>query len=100
MPGAVGIELDARDELSVARAVQQAWTRLGGIDMLVNNAGIGMRGRPALHDAPAGFLGGAGRRLPGGGRDQSDRLLPAGHGRHRQPAAARGRDRHRNSGGR
>jgi gluconate 5-dehydrogenase len=43
LPGAVGIELDVRDELSVARAVDQAWSRLGGIDMLVNNAGIGMR---------------------------------------------------------
>ncbi len=43
LPGAVGIELDVRDESSVARAVDQAWSRLGGIDMLVNNAGIGMR---------------------------------------------------------
>jgi NAD(P)-dependent dehydrogenase (short-subunit alcohol dehydrogenase family) len=43
VPGAVGIELDVRDESSVARAVDQAWSRLGGIDMLVNNAGIGMR---------------------------------------------------------
>jgi NAD(P)-dependent dehydrogenase (short-subunit alcohol dehydrogenase family) len=43
LPGAVGIELDVRDESSVVRAVDQAWSRLGGIDMLVNNAGIGMR---------------------------------------------------------
>jgi NAD(P)-dependent dehydrogenase (short-subunit alcohol dehydrogenase family) len=43
MAGAVGIEMDVRDEGSVARGVEQAWSRLGGIDMLVNNAGIGMR---------------------------------------------------------
>jgi gluconate 5-dehydrogenase len=44
LPGAVGLELDVRDESSVARAVDEAWSRLGGLDMLVNNAGIGMRG--------------------------------------------------------
>jgi NAD(P)-dependent dehydrogenase (short-subunit alcohol dehydrogenase family) len=43
LPGAAGLELDVRDEASVTRAVDQAWSRLGGIDMLVNNAGIGMR---------------------------------------------------------
>ena len=43
LPGAVGLELDVREESSVARAVDQAWSRLGGLDMLVNNAGIGMR---------------------------------------------------------
>jgi NAD(P)-dependent dehydrogenase (short-subunit alcohol dehydrogenase family) len=43
LPGAFGLELDVRDESSVARAVEAAWSRLGGIDMLVNNAGIGMR---------------------------------------------------------
>ena len=43
LPNAIGMELDVRDEVSVARAVDQAWTQLGGIDMLVNNAGIGMR---------------------------------------------------------
>ena len=42
LPGAVGIELDVRDESSVTRAIDQACSRLGGIDMLVNNAGIGM----------------------------------------------------------
>src|SRR5438270_8342243 len=43
LPNAMGMELDVRDESSVARAVDEAWTELGGIDMLVNNAGIGMR---------------------------------------------------------
>jgi len=43
LPGAVGVELDVRDESSVAGAVDEAWSRLGGIDMLVNNAGMGMR---------------------------------------------------------
>jgi NAD(P)-dependent dehydrogenase (short-subunit alcohol dehydrogenase family) len=43
LPRAVGLELDVRDETSVTRAVDEAWSRLGGVDMLVNNAGIGMR---------------------------------------------------------
>jgi gluconate 5-dehydrogenase len=43
-PGrAVGIALDVRDELSVERGVGQTLETLGGIDVLVNNAGIGMR---------------------------------------------------------
>src|SRR5215470_7063427 len=56
LPGAAGIELDVRDESSVARAVDQAWSRLGGIDMLVNNAGIGMRTvNPRFMTHPQGF---------------------------------------------
>jgi gluconate 5-dehydrogenase len=56
LPGTVGIELDVRDESSVARAVDQAWSRLGGIDMLVNNAGIGMRTvNPRFMTDPQGF---------------------------------------------
>jgi NAD(P)-dependent dehydrogenase (short-subunit alcohol dehydrogenase family) len=56
LPGAVGIELDVRDESSVARAVDQAWSRLGGVDMLVNNAGIGMRAvNPRFMTHPQGF---------------------------------------------
>ena len=56
LPGAAGIELDVRDESSVARAVDQAWSRLGGIDMLVNNAGIGMRTvNPRFMTHPLGF---------------------------------------------
>ena len=41
-PGAFGLGLDVRDEASVANAVETAWSRLDGIDLLVNNAGIGM----------------------------------------------------------
>ena len=56
LPGAVGIELDVRDQSSVVRAVDQAWSRLGGIDMLVNNAGIGMRTvNPRFMSQPQGF---------------------------------------------
>jgi NAD(P)-dependent dehydrogenase (short-subunit alcohol dehydrogenase family) len=56
VPEAVGLELDVRDEASVARAVDQAWSRLGGLDMLVNNAGIGMRTvNPRFMTAPQGF---------------------------------------------
>jgi gluconate 5-dehydrogenase len=56
LPRAIGIELDVRDEASVARAVDQAWSALGGIDMLVNNAGIGMRTvNPRFMTHPRGF---------------------------------------------
>ncbi|MFD3456662.1 SDR family oxidoreductase [Streptomyces sp. NPDC058691] len=56
LPGAVGVEMDVRDEGSVARAVDQVWSRLGGIDMLVNNAGIGMRTvNPRFMTEPQGF---------------------------------------------
>jgi gluconate 5-dehydrogenase len=41
--GALGVELDVRDEESVVAGVQEISEQLGGVDMLVNNAGIGMR---------------------------------------------------------
>jgi NAD(P)-dependent dehydrogenase (short-subunit alcohol dehydrogenase family) len=62
--GAVGIGLDVRDERSVESAVDETYERLGGLDVLVNNAGIGMRTvnprfltdpQPFWEVLPAGF---------------------------------------------
>ena len=41
--GAIGVELDVRDARSVDAGVDAAYERLGGLDVLVSNAGIGMR---------------------------------------------------------
>src|ERR1039458_581231 len=41
--GALGVELDVRDASSVSEAVDSAYGMLDGLDVLVNNAGIGMR---------------------------------------------------------
>lgn len=41
--GAVAVGMDVRDEDSVARGVDETVGALGGLDVLVNNAGIGMR---------------------------------------------------------
>ena len=60
----VACELDVRDERSVAACVARACDAWGGVDMLVNNAGIGMRTvnprflsepQPFWEVTPAGF---------------------------------------------
>ncbi|WP_300611037.1 SDR family NAD(P)-dependent oxidoreductase [Trebonia sp.] len=93
LPDAVGIELDVTDESSVARGVAQAWSRLGGIDMLVNNAGIGMRtvnSRFMTHPQgfwevpPEGFRAVIETNLTGYflvAREVTPRMLDAGAGR-------------------
>jgi NAD(P)-dependent dehydrogenase (short-subunit alcohol dehydrogenase family) len=53
---AVGVGMDVRDEASVEQGVAAALTALGGIDVLVNNAGIGMRTvDPNFLSSPKGF---------------------------------------------
>jgi NAD(P)-dependent dehydrogenase (short-subunit alcohol dehydrogenase family) len=54
--GAVGVALDVRDEQSVAAGVQSVYEELGGLDVLVSNAGIGMRTvNPRFLSHPVGF---------------------------------------------
>ena len=93
LPATIGVELDVRDEASVARAVDQAWSELGGIDMLVNNAGIGMRSvnprflvdpQPFWTVPPNGFRAVIDTNLTGyflTSRELAPRMLKAGHGR-------------------
>ena len=53
---ATGLVMDVRDEQSVSAGVDRALAILGGIDVLVNNAGIGMRTvNPDFMTEPAGF---------------------------------------------
>jgi gluconate 5-dehydrogenase len=61
---AIPCRLDVRDEQSVAACIDRVHDAWGGIDMLVNNAGIGMRTvnprflsepQPFWKVAPAGF---------------------------------------------
>jgi NAD(P)-dependent dehydrogenase (short-subunit alcohol dehydrogenase family) len=53
---AFGLAMDVRSAESVRSGVEAAWSRLGGIDLLVNNAGIGMRTvNPRFLDEPQPF---------------------------------------------
>ena len=71
------------------RVARRCGSGLGGIDLLVNNAGIGMR-TVSPHflrtRSPSGEVGP--RRLPRRARDEGDRLLP--DGARRRAADARG----------
>jgi gluconate 5-dehydrogenase len=54
--GAIGVELDVRDAHSVDVGVDAAYEQLGGLDVLVSNAGIGMRTvNPRFMTHPARF---------------------------------------------
>jgi NAD(P)-dependent dehydrogenase (short-subunit alcohol dehydrogenase family) len=91
--GDVGIELDVRDERSVQAGVDEAYERLGGVDMLVNNAGIGMRSvnprflsdpQPFWEVSPSGFRDVVETKLTGSflvARAIVPRMLAAGAGR-------------------
>jgi NAD(P)-dependent dehydrogenase (short-subunit alcohol dehydrogenase family) len=90
---ALGLALDVRDERSVAVAADEAERRLGGIDLLVSNAGIGMLSvnprflsePQAFWDvAPDAFRDVVETKVTGSflvAREVVPRMLAAGHGR-------------------
>ncbi|MCU1615385.1 MAG: Gluconate 5-dehydrogenase [Frankiales bacterium] len=91
--GAVGVVMDVRNADDVDRGVEETYARLGGLDVLVNNAGLGMRTvNPRFLTDPQPFWAVS----PGGFRDVVDtnltgyflvaravvpRMLDAGSGR-------------------
>jgi NAD(P)-dependent dehydrogenase (short-subunit alcohol dehydrogenase family) len=91
--GCLGLGMDVRDEDDVARGVDRAIDALGGLDVLVNNAGIGMRTvnprflthpRPFWEVTPDGFRDVVATNLTGYflvGRAVVPRFLSAGSGR-------------------
>jgi NAD(P)-dependent dehydrogenase (short-subunit alcohol dehydrogenase family) len=91
--GAIGIGMDVRDEDEIERGVDQAFAGLGGLDVLVNNAGIGMRTvnprfitepQPFWMVSPDGFRDVVATNLSGYflvARAVVPRLLAAGGGR-------------------
>jgi gluconate 5-dehydrogenase len=91
--GAVGIELDVRDAGSVQSGVDEAYEQLGAVDLLVNNAGIGMRtvnprflthAQPFWEVSPRGFRDVIETKIAGSflvARAVSPRMLAARGGR-------------------
>ena len=92
-PAAVGIELDVRDKASVHAGADEIYERFGGVDVLVNNAGIGMRTvnprfltdpQPFWAVAPEGFVDVLETKVTGcflAARAVVPRMLAAGGGR-------------------
>lgn len=91
--GAIGLELDVRSEASVERGVSELHERWGGLDVLVSNAGIGMRTvnprfmtepQPFWDVPPAGFRDVLETKVTGSflvARSVAPRMLAAGGGR-------------------
>jgi NAD(P)-dependent dehydrogenase (short-subunit alcohol dehydrogenase family) len=91
--GALGVELDVRSEASVQEAIETAYERLGGLDVLVSNAGIGMRTvnprfmthpQPFWEVSPDGFRDVIETKVTGSflvARTVAPRMIAAGGGR-------------------
>jgi NAD(P)-dependent dehydrogenase (short-subunit alcohol dehydrogenase family) len=91
--GAVGIELDVRDERSVQTGIDTAYDQLGGLDVLVSNAGIGMltvnprfmtEAQPFWEVSPGAFRDVVETKITGSflvARAVAPRMLNAGGGR-------------------
>src|SRR5271166_4897698 len=91
--GALGVELDVRDAHSVSMAIDSVYGMLDGLDVLVNNAGIGMRTvnprfmtepQPFWEVPPAGFRDVLETKVTGAflvARAVVSRMLSAGSGR-------------------
>jgi gluconate 5-dehydrogenase len=90
---ALGVVCDVTDEQAVERGIAEAEERLGGIDLLVNNAGIGMRTvnphfltdpQPFYRVSPDGFRAVVDTNLTGYflvARAVTPRMLARGSGR-------------------
>ncbi len=90
---ALGVELDVRDEAAVEAVIAEVWDRLDGLDVLVNNAGIGMRTvnprfltdpLPFWDVTPEGFRDLIDTKVTGAflvARAVAPRMVAAGHGR-------------------
>jgi gluconate 5-dehydrogenase len=90
---AIGVELDVRDVVSVNRGVEEVYGAFEGLDLLVNNAGIGMRTvnprfithpQPFYEVSPDGFRDMVATKVTGAflvARAVVPRMLAAGAGR-------------------
>jgi gluconate 5-dehydrogenase len=92
-PRAAGVEMDVRDERLVHIGVEQCYELVGGVDVLVGNAGIGMRTvnpqfltepMPFWMVSPAGFRDVVETKVTGSflvAREIVPRMLESGGGR-------------------